>query len=78
MGGSVRGYRGYEMKQNVGNLDRTIRLAIALVFIIAGPVLFTNPTWVWLSFGAGLVVAATAFMRFCGLYAVLGLNTKTD
>jgi len=57
------------MKKNVGNIDRIIRIVIGLVIIMLG-IVYQN--W-W---GAlGIVPLLTAFMRFCPLYAPLGMNT---
>ena len=57
------------MKPNIGTLDRALRIIIGLGLIIWGVV---NHNWL----GAiGLVPLLTAFIRFCPLYAPLGLST---
>ncbi len=58
------------MKQNVGSIDRTIRIIaglglISLVFI--GP----QTVWGWI----GVVPLATALIGWCPPYALLGINT---
>ncbi|MBF0621116.1 MAG: DUF2892 domain-containing protein [Magnetococcales bacterium] len=58
------------MKPNIGSLDRSIRIvvgAIILSLIIVGP----ETQWGWL----GLVPMITAFVRFCPIYAALGVRT---
>jgi len=58
------------MKQNVGSIDRSIRIVagiglISLVFI--GP----QTVWGWI----GVVPLATALIGWCPPYALLGINT---
>ena len=68
------------MDQNVGAQDRTVRTLLGAAFggislgILAGVI----PGAAWLSpvLGvASLILFYTAFTGFCGLYAVLGLDT---
>jgi len=67
------------MSANMGNIDRVIRLlvavaAIALVFI--GP--FASGGWGWERIalaGAGAIMLLTSLVKFCPLYRVLGLRT---
>ena len=63
------------MKKNVGNLDRVIRIILAVVISI---LYFTNV----ISGTSGLVLLVlagifllTSFIGFCPLYAIFGLNT---
>ena len=58
------------MKPNVGTLDRAARgiVGVALIALAA-----TGTVGVWGYIG--IVPLATAFMRFCPLYVLLGLNT---
>lgn len=57
------------MKNNVGTADRLIRIVAGLAAIGAG--VFFHSWW-----GAiGVVPLATALLRFCPLYPLLGLNT---
>jgi len=60
------------MKPNVGSIDRVVRVILgisllSLLFILEG-----NAKWFGL---IGIVPLLTATMRFCPLYAVLGMNT---
>jgi hypothetical protein len=57
------------MKRNVGNMDRTIRLAAGSLIIVAG--LYLQSWWGVL----GLVPIVTALIRWCPLYALFGINT---
>ena len=63
------------MKKNVGNLDRTIRIAIAIVIAVLTymNVLTGTLSIVLLSLAAIFVV--TSFLSFCPIYAVLGMNS---
>ncbi len=67
------------MTQNMGSLDRIVRLVIGLVLIIA-PLLNLPATWkiAWLAYasmGVGAVLAVTAVIGVCPLYSVLGIRT---
>jgi hypothetical protein len=67
------------MIQNVGGLDRWIRLALAAVLFYLGLGLYAGS-----ALGTGLVIAGaiaaiTGLLGFCGLYRVLGISThKAD
>ncbi|MFN4212110.1 MAG: DUF2892 domain-containing protein [Devosia sp.] len=67
------------MKFNVGTLDRIARLVIGAVLVLLpllpGIALFANPLWFWASLVVGVVLIGTALVRFCPLYAILGLST---
>lgn len=54
------------MKQNVGTIDRIIRVVAG----IAGIVLL--PSW-WKAVGVAVLV--TGLIGWCGLYALLGIST---
>jgi hypothetical protein len=58
------------MKTNVGSVDRMIRLVIGLVLV---SMIFFGPRT---PIGyLGFVVLGTALLRFCPLYALLGIST---
>lgn len=58
------------MIQNVGNIDRILRIIAGLILL---SLIFIGPqTWWGL---VGLVPLATAFMRTCPAYSILGVNT---
>lgn len=58
------------MKQNVGNVDRYIRIILGLVIIVWG---FVYSNWLGL---IGLVPLITGLVNFCPIYGILGLSTK--
>ena len=58
------------MKQNVGGIDRILRIAIGGV-LIALAATGTVGWWGWL----GLVPLATGLIGWCPPYALLGFNT---
>jgi len=63
------------MKRNLGNIDRTIRLALALVMgalYLSGTV--TGMLGIFLLV-VSVIALVTSFMSFCPLYAILGINT---
>ncbi len=65
------------MKPNIGTLDRSIRaiVGIALIAIFAFGLL-PGITGI-ISLVAGTVLAATALIRWCPPYVLLGINTRS-
>lgn len=64
------------MKKNLGLIDRVIRvlvLATALVLFFTGTV---EGTLVYILIAVGGILAATAFINFCPIYAALGLRSN--
>ncbi|MBV5270239.1 MAG: DUF2892 domain-containing protein [Afipia sp.] len=66
---------------NVGSLDRTIRFSVGILLIVLP---FLPPTapwfaalgnWTWALLAVGIIMAATAAMRFCPAYALFGVST---
>lgn len=57
-------------KTNVGTIDRLLRLVVGVILIA---LVFVGPKtpWGWL----GVILVATAFLRTCPIYSVLGFNT---
>lgn len=63
------------MKPNMGSVDRIIRSVLAIAFIglyAMGTVTGTVGTVLLV---LGIVFLATSLVRFCPLYAPLGINT---
>lgn len=56
---------------NVGSVDRILRLVLGGVLILLALTGTIGP-WGWL----GAVFVVTAFMKFCPIYALLGLCTN--
>ncbi len=63
------------MQKNMGNLDRTVRVAIALIMgVLIGTGVVTGTLgYVLLAFSAVFVL--TSLVSFCPLYTLLGINT---
>ena len=57
------------MKKNVGKTDKIVRIVLGIAIAAAG--LYFNSWWGLL----GILPIATAFMSFCGLYTIFGINT---
>lgn len=57
------------MKKNIGNIDRTIRILLALVIGVLG---FMYHSWWGL---LGILPLVTAFVSFCPVYALFKTNT---
>lgn len=60
------------MSKNVGRTDQVLRFVIGLALIAFG--LWEQSAWRWIGL-AGPVLVATAFIRFCPAYALLGMRT---
>ncbi len=63
------------MKVNEGAIDRVIRVALAAVLfflIFSGTV---SGVWAWVAGVAGAAALVTGALGFCGLYALIGVNT---
>lgn len=64
---------------NVGSVDRIIRFIAGAVLIIlpflSSSALLSGPVMAWLLPLVGVVLIATAFLRFCPLYKILGIKT---
>ena len=58
------------MLQNVGSVDRIIRIVAGSALVGAAAAGLIGP-WGWI----GLVPLATGFFRFCPAYMPFGLNT---
>jgi len=58
------------MQQNVGTVDRTLRVLVGLA-LIAASVLGYIGVWGWI----GVVLVATGVFRFCPAYLPFGLST---
>jgi len=63
---------GHDMKENVGNADRVIRIAAGILILSAVFLLEGNARWFGL---IGIVPLATGLIRWCPAYGLLGMNT---
>lgn len=60
------------MTKNVGKIDKAIRIIAGLAFVAVAAVL--GGAW-WILGAVGVVLFVTALTGFCGLYALIGVNT---
>jgi DUF2892 family protein len=60
------------MTPNVGNLDRGLRIVLGLALLSMLVLVESNLRWLGL---VGLVPLATALLRWCPVYTLLGLRT---
>ena len=58
---------------NIGSIDRILRI-VAGIALIAMAVAGIFSPWGWV----GAILLATAFMKFCPIYKILGLKSCTD
>ena len=72
-------FKDSAMRINLGTPDRIVRIIIGAVLVllpfVSGMAMLTNPVWLWASMMMGAVLIFTALVRFCPLYAILGLST---
>ncbi|HHS82110.1 MAG TPA: DUF2892 domain-containing protein [Devosia sp.] len=62
------------LKNNVGSLDRILRIVLGVALLIAFFV-FPDAPWRWATL-IGIVPLATALMGTCPIYSVLGLSSN--
>lgn len=63
------------MKKNMGAIDRTLRLLIAVVFAILYLTGVITGTWGLIILVVALIFAVTGFLGFCPLYLPFGIST---
>lgn len=67
------------MTSNMGTLDRLVRFSIGIVLVLlpfaSGLAVFQSGVATLASVAVGLVMLATATLRFCPLYAIFGIRT---
>ena len=59
------------MQHNIGKIDRTLRI-MAGVGLLLWALVFSGPVWAYL----GIVPLATALIRWCPLYTLLGMRSR--
>jgi len=62
---------------NVGLLDRFIRFALGAMLLYAGIGLNPNATVGYGLDAVGAIAILTGIFGFCGLYRLLGINTRS-
>ena len=67
------------MTTNIGTIDRLLRAALGLALLylafVGGSQLFAAPLLKYGAAAIGIVMLATATVRMCPLYAILGVKT---
>ncbi len=63
------------MKANMGGADRAVRLVIAVVAAVLALTAFKDGGLAIVLWIVAAVMALTSVVRFCPLYAPLGINT---
>ena len=60
------------MLKNVGSIDRAIRIVFGIIFLAFFFIFDSGLKYVSI---LGLIFLITAFLRFCPLYKIVGVNT---
>ncbi len=63
------------MKANVGTIDRGIRLLVGIALIALWPMGMLQGTPAIIALVVGVVMLATALLRWCPPYGLFGINT---
>lgn len=62
--------------KNLGSPDKMVRYALAVILaIVAYMYAGTLGIWLWVVIGAAVIMAGTALMNFCPIYAIFGIKT---
>ncbi|GIW64393.1 MAG: hypothetical protein KatS3mg092_0326 [Patescibacteria group bacterium] len=62
-----------KIKQNVGDLDKKVRIILGVITVFLATQVADWPRWVLLA--VGLILIATGLIGFCGLYSLFEINT---
>ncbi|OIO15249.1 hypothetical protein COV53_03720 [Candidatus Gottesmanbacteria bacterium CG11_big_fil_rev_8_21_14_0_20_37_11] len=62
------------LKQNEGSLDRTIRIIIGIMILVAGFFSLTGLGQT-ITIVIGAIALITGILGFCGFYTLLGIST---
>lgn len=58
------------MNKNMGSTDRSIRMPLGILIIMAG---FYFQSWWGIT---GLILVVTSFIGICPIYSILGITTR--
>jgi hypothetical protein len=64
------------MKRNMGNVDKVIRLVLALIGIIIALAKVVTGTWATIVLIISAILIITSLLRYCPLYVPFGINTS--
>ncbi len=62
------------MIPNVGSTDRWVRYILAVMFFLLA--FLVSGIWAWVFGLLGLIMAVTAALNFCPIWAALPINTR--
>ena len=63
------------MKNNMGSLDKAVRIILAIVFAVLYITKMVEGTFAIVLLVAGAVFLLTSIISFCPLYTLIGINT---
>ena len=63
------------MKLNMNQTDRYVRLIIAVALALVAYFEGVTGIWAYVAIAVAVIFTATAFVRFCPIYAIFGLST---
>jgi len=63
------------MKQNVGGIERPVRIVLGVVLLALAFLGIVSGIWVYVAGVAGAVALITGLIGWCPASAVLGINT---
>ncbi|MGB7086525.1 MAG: DUF2892 domain-containing protein [Phormidesmis sp.] len=64
------------MSSNVGTVDRFLRILAGSVLLYLGAVVYAGSGMGLALDAVGVIVLLTGIIGFCGLYKLLGINTR--
>ncbi|ABL72766.1 MULTISPECIES: YgaP family membrane protein [Paracoccus] len=63
------------MQINIGSAERALRLILGIVLVALPFLAGLSALWTWVSVIVGLVLVVTGVVRFCPIWALLGIRT---
>ena len=63
------------IEKNVGGIDKTVRIILGMVLLVAGLFLKGGGLGQWVLFLLAAIAFVTAFVGLCPLNKLLGINT---
>jgi len=63
------------MTKNMGTLDRTLRIIVAVILIALAATGSITGTWAIVAYVVAAVFILTSLVKFCPAYLPLGINT---
>lgn len=63
------------MTKNMGTLDRTLRIIVAVILIALAATGTITGTWAIVAYVVAAVFILTSLVKFCPAYLPLGINT---